>query len=371
MEVTIHLNNYSKAYYEEIDTCVLKMLKTYDDFYMIMKFNKGIHPIDLMSSIDRLYRKRKIHKSKYRRIKESALKKGRVSSEDMVNIPPVPHLLDYDWRFSREGLSNLAHELARNIQDSIATVVFIGTPSLFKYCDRHFNYNTRLILVDINAKQYEEGIDKQRSICINADINEDFATLNKILADYIVMDPPWYYNYYKLFFNRAAMMIHEESQIYCIMPPRFTRANAENEKEKLLEEIASKYGLQKIHYFTSFVSYHTPPYERNALRENGINCAPSNWRTGDLLIVQKLLPTTSKQEVVDIIHEMDWIEENIKNVRIKMRPSATNISSYDISLVKIYSTEIYPSVKRSFSDKKISTSGQVAIVYSGVPICHY
>ena len=57
----------------KIDDTVLDLTNDYDDFYMMMKNNHGIHPIDLQESVKRLYRTNKIRKWKYIRIMESAL----------------------------------------------------------------------------------------------------------------------------------------------------------------------------------------------------------------------------------------------------------------------------------------------------------
>lgn len=43
----------------QMDDTVLTLTKEYDDFYLIMKNNHGIHPIDLQQSIKRLYCKKK------------------------------------------------------------------------------------------------------------------------------------------------------------------------------------------------------------------------------------------------------------------------------------------------------------------------
>ena len=275
------------AFYERIDAYVLNALRKYDDFNSLMKNNGGIHPIDLMSSLHRLYKCKKIHKSKYRRLVQSAERNGQVAAEDMPNCLPVPHLLDYDWRFSRNGIENLARALRSSIQDSKATVAFIGTPSLFKYCIEALHKNTRLVLVDQNAEKHAAGITSDRTKYINVDISGSCKALKAIYADFIVMDPPWYKSYYELFFDRAMLMAQMDTCIVCVMPPGFTRPTAEEEREQLLKHLDDQYGLKKLHYYSGIVSYHTPPYEQNVLKANGIRCIPANWRIGDILVVQK------------------------------------------------------------------------------------
>ena len=313
------------VFYERIDAYVLNALRKYDDFNSLMKNNGGIHPIDLMNSLHRLYKCKKIHKSKYRRLVQSAERKGQVAAEDMPNCLPVPHLLDYDWRFSRNGIENLARALRNSIQDNKATVAFIGTPSLFKYCIEALHQNIRLVLVDQNAEKHATGIMSDRIKYINVDIRGSCKVLKAIYADFIVMDPPWYKNYYELFFDRA-----------------------------MLKRLDDQYGLKKLHYHSGIVSYHTPPYEQNVLKANGIRCIPANWRIGDILVVQKKEPGNRRGNVsLPSEESILWDEISIGSVRIKIRHEQEQIDTYDIKLDSIYPNDIYPSVKRSSRGKGV------------------
>lgn len=357
-------------FYDDIDAIVLELVKKYDNFYMLMKYNHGIHPIDLLSSVRRLYWKKKIHKSKYERIVASMKKHYVDNNEDMPDILPVPHILDYDWRFSLEGLQGLTRIIKENIKGERNTIVFLGTPSLFKYCYQHLSIFTELILVDINASKHSKGIDSTRAKCINCDLNGDCSMLERIHADIIVMDPPWYLNYYQLFFNRAAIMCHEGSQIFCVMPPRFTKSQTTYETEMLIKQIYNLYGLCKKHYYQGMVTYHTPPYEKNVLRANGIRCLPKNWRVGDLLIVEQ----RESRNIIPYdftISEISWKEVTINNIRIKYKYISSDITSYEIMLERIFDGDIYPSVKRSYDGKhsiSMWTSGNRVFLCNNLPL---
>lgn len=296
----------------QMDETVLALMDDYDDFYMIMKNNRGIHPIDLQKSIKRLYRSNKIRKSKYIRIMASASNTNIHGFEDMPDVLPVPHILDYDWRFSRQGLEYMANAVKKIIKKKNAVIVFLGAPTLFRYCYNKSFLHAKLVLVDINADKHSIGIDPNRALCINCNLNGSCTELLSIHADIVVMDPPWYLNYYQLFFDRAAIMSALDTQIMCIMPPKFTRAKTESETYSLLEMIKKDYGFVKKHYFTGVVTYHTPPYEQNVLKTNGIYCNPENWRIGDLLIVEKVynVITTCTHDVSII--EPEWDGEVIK-----------------------------------------------------------
>lgn len=150
----------------QMDETVLALMDDYDDFYMIMKNNRGIHPIDLQKSIKRLYRSNKIRKSKYIRIMASASNTNIHGFEDMPDVLPVPHILDYDWRFSRQGLEYMANAVKKIIKKKNAVIVFLGAPTLFRYC-----YNKSFLHTDkIEPYGIDEGwLDVTESSIIKGD----------------------------------------------------------------------------------------------------------------------------------------------------------------------------------------------------------
>ena len=116
----------TKEYFNRRMDCeVLEKLHSYQDFYLLMKYNDGIHPVNYLDSLRRLYRSRKIRKSEYRRIIQTAHLSGFTPGEDMVDILPVPHILDFDWRFSLRAIKHLCQRIRVDAPKEIGTIVFI------------------------------------------------------------------------------------------------------------------------------------------------------------------------------------------------------------------------------------------------------
>ena len=360
-------------FYDEIDKIILGLVKKQPDFYFLMKSKKGIHPIDIKLSLQRLYKKKKISAALFRKITISAKNKGKVVSED-DNLLPVPHLLDYDWRFSIEGIETMISLINRNNKYNNAVIAFIGTPSLFKMFFSKQETKNQYILIDKNA-------DKHIQYIIRCTKNFSFKKYDimtrepiNVQADLVVMDPPWYLTYNKLFFQFAESMVKINGKIICVLPPKYTRKSIEDELQEL-EQFINDLGIEKEHYYKNVVTYNTPPFERNALRENGIYCMPKGWRTGDVLIAKKVSKSTAIQSPI-IISETGWEEINIGMVRYKLKTDFDlEIKSFNLSIESVFKNDIYPSVKRSRTKEEktinVWTSGNRVFYCNNIPLLYY
>lgn len=362
-----------EQFYDEIDKIVLDIVKKHPDFYFLMKKRNGIHPIDIKMALGRLHRSKKISATIYRKVMKSAKDKGKVVLEN-DNLLPVPHLLDYDWRFDNQGIGRMFSLINKNCKRDNRVIAFVGTPSLFKMCFLKGDIKNRYILIDKNADKHIHYITRylQNFSYFKCDIMNS-QTMD-IQADIVIMDPPWYLNYNKLFFQFANSLLTIGGKIICVLPPKYTRKNIEEELEDLKQFIGDL-GITTEHYFRNAVSYSTPPFERNVLRANGIYCMPRGWRTGDILITKKINEKKANVKPI-IVEENQWEEINIGSVRYKLKTNQNlEVKSADLVIEKIYTNDIYPSVKRSMStsEKKINvwTSGNRVFYCSNIPLLYY
>lgn len=362
-----------EQFYNEIDKIVLDMIKKHTDFYYLMKKGNGIHPIDIKMALGRLHKSKKISSTVYRKVMKSAKDKGKVVLEN-DNLLPVPHLLDYDWRFDNQGIGRMFSLINKNCQGDNKVIAFVGTPSLFKICFSKRDIKNRYILIDKNTDKHIQYIMRCSQNFSYSKYDIMSSQTVDIQADIVIMDPPWYLDYNKLFFQFANSLLTIGGKIICVLPPRYTRKNIEEELDDL-KQFIGYLGITTEHYFRNAVSYSTPPFERNVLRANGIYCIPRGWRTGDILIAKKINEKKGSQPPI-IIEENQWEEINIGSVRYKLKTKQNlEIKSADLVIEKIYTNDIYPSVKRSMSmaEKKINvwTSGNRVFYCSNIPLLYY
>jgi hypothetical protein len=161
----------------------------------------------------------------------------------------------------------------------------MGTPSLFIYFANKWPYLCNYTLLDKNATLYEKHVDVSERINLcECDIADVFEL--SLTADIVVMDPPWYLEHNKMFIGMGAKLCRQQSIVMCVTPPLFTRPSARDEYDELVSYIEGL-GLAVEKYKNTCIRYATPPFERNTLIANGVQCLPNDWRAGDLLVLRK------------------------------------------------------------------------------------
>jgi hypothetical protein len=331
-----------------IDEKIHTLLKTNRDFSSLVRNSKGIHPLEILKSIDRLKQAKRInHTLANLLISSAGSSPENIVLNNTVNYYPVPHMLDYDWRFSKDAITYLAQYIRSYIHSHIQGIVFMGTPSLFIYFANKWPHLCHYILLDKNANSFKNHIKTLEWVSFyECDITNVFDL--SLIADIVVMDPPWYLDYSKMFISIGANFCHQGSIIMCVTPPFLTRPSANDEYDELIVYIKNL-GLTVERCISTCINYSTPPFERNTLIANGIKCISNDWREGDLLILKKISDIQITKDIVTIVqNQPNWSEVSIGSVRIKFKNMSQDKMENFISLNRIYPNDIYPSVSRRF-----------------------
>ncbi len=367
----------SNSFYQQIDNLTIETSQKTTDFYEFICNMRGVHPIEIIHSLNRVYNNGNIGLNVYDQIILSAKSKRLNEKDDSHNRLPVPHMVDYDWRFSKQGISTFTGKIDSIITTTnVKSVVFIGSPSLFKYyCNCEFG-NIQFYLIDFNANQHirkSELLDNQHVIDCN--IHYEFPvgiSLDSIKADIIVMDPPWYPEYYERFFEISRKISRIGSVVLGVYPPDMTRSTVVTEKQRLSDFIR-KLGFGDLIFEPHCIEYSTPPFEKNVLKANLINNYPANWRLGDLMVTTFIANTCEQvAEECFFTSNCGWSEKRSGIVRIKFKQCAsTSNDLFNISISHLYNEDIYPSVSRRYNGCKsinVWTSGNRVFNCSNVPL---
>jgi hypothetical protein len=274
-----------------------------------------------------------------------------------INYFPVPHILDSDWRFSKETALHLLEIIRSYSQTDTDNFIMIGAPSIFSLLEEKADFNFAKLLIDQNFI-YNGNIRKNNIIC--NDISS-FELYN--FADIVLCDPPWYLPAIKNFVNKAHAMMRCNAYLILALPPSEVRDTIKDEYKEI-DLFTKKLGFELICQHEDVIRYVSPPFEVNSLLSIGIQNFPIFWRKGVLQIYQKKVSQILKQKSFIPFPEI-WYDLTIQNVRFKIRIKENNNLQNEkdmkyISISPIVHNNIYPTVsmRGSLKDRvDIWTSG--------------
>jgi hypothetical protein len=268
-----------------------------------------------------------------------------------INYFPVPHILDSDWRFTRETTNYLCKTVKSYLKDKKSNLVMLGVPSLFLLIndDPQLLSKCGMLLIERNSLS-QNHLNNTGIVC------GDIRQMNLYnYADVLLCDPPWYMGAIKSFIISAQEMLRVNAQLLLIVPPVGVRESIELEYREI-KDFANKFGFEYKSIETERMSYITPPFEYNALVTSGITSFPVDWRHGSLMIFNKIKEVdgydVEKEEVPN-----DWEDFSIKNIRFKVKNEETGKNE---NIAHLCPNDIYPSVSMRLEVKNqanVWTSG--------------
>jgi hypothetical protein len=381
-------NTETQIFEDSVDGCVFEALvrgvRTFDQLVASLP---GVYPSVALNSLQRLVSAKKIstevlantfllsekeHKNLVQPGSISYLRRGFLKPVKQKpqqpnclyhHIPlPIPHPLDYDWRFSDTTARHLLNECAKVTQTD-DTIVLLGTPSLLwmgieESCSRH------LVLLEASqtiTDSLAQAVPKTQ--VIRCDVMRE--PLPSLTAAAVVLDPPWYPEHIQSFLWTACQLCQIGGYILISMPPVGTRPGMKEEWAKILDW-AQQIGLTLVKLEQSALSYTTPPFELNVLRAEGLNAVSREWRHGDLAVFSRSNQTKIPRPIVPSVED-EWTEEVLLGVRIRVRQP--NILDFaDPSLISVVPGDVLQSVSRRDSRRQLAdvwTSGNRIFICKG------
>jgi len=273
----------------------------------------------------------------------SALPKAKCHNIEL----PLPHPLDYDWRFHDSSVKLLLEKSSALSQQG-DKFILLGTPSILRYA-LETAYPRKMFLIDSNCAVMESLAKMSpKYLVAQCDISKE--DLPNMSSSVIIMDPPWYTESIQLFLWAASRLSSIGGHLLASFPPVGTRPNIKQEREKLFSW-AKQLGFSLVQLQESALPYTSPPFERNALRTQGIYNISTKWRRGDLATFLHTNQVLVNRPIVSL-HEGEWTEEVISGIRFRVR-YAGDSEFVNPMLIPVLSENIFPSVSRRDERRKL------------------
>ena len=234
-----------------------------------------------------------------------------------VNAAPslfaASHPADYDWRFTQQTVDILASFIREYRSEFASKVALFGVHTLYDTLSKLsidvalFN-KSRSLLEDLRKIGYEYGL-------IEFDL---FHSATGFASQFgiVVADPPWYIEHYEAFIARSGEVLGVGGYLLISVIPELTRPSAYQDREEIML-IAQQCGFELLKQYNNLLEYETPVFEQVAFATHGLLC--TNWRAGDLWILQKNRQVPISCVVSSLDPEPAWCEFRIGNRKIKVK----------------------------------------------------
>jgi len=277
---------------------------------------------------------------------------------------PLPHPLDYEWRFSHSASEYIVESCMRFTKPT-DSVVLLGAPSVLK-CFVERSYPRRAMLIDENKALGTSFT--SRGDFLRYDLLND--ELPNVLGSVVVADPPWYEQHTMGFLWAACKFCEIGGTVLLILPPVGTRPGVLAERAHIFHW-ASELGLEHTRTEESVITYISPLFEVNALRAESIQ-VPLDWRRADLasFTYRQRIPIARPAVERDVVR---WDETILSSVRFRVRHEP-EMAFRDPSLVRVIHGDVLPSVSSRDDRRKLAavwTSGNRIYGCQGPRILHF
>ncbi len=288
----------------------------------------GVHPNDVAVGLDQL----SLNVLKRVKRTESNFK---LESRRL----PVPHPLDYDWRFTNDSCSLVLRKVNETLLSG-GNVVFLAAPTLFRAA-QNTALSSRSFLVDASRETVSAlGAGNVGHIFV-ADLLRDDVPL--LLGNVVVVDPPWYEEFSAAFLWASSRIVEPGGTVFLSTPPVGTRPGIEAEWSRTID-MASRFGLV-LCSVEQCLRYDSPPFERNALKAAGHADVRSEWRCGTLARFERAgIAYTPRPKGVS--ERPEWVEKSLHGVRFRLRRQVPCPEMRNPMLVPVLTGDILPTVSR-------------------------
>ena len=326
-----------KTWAEGIEQQVLAGVERGTDFGSLVEHLPSINPAEILRNVDRLVAQGDVRPFLAQTLYRQAAQ-PRDAMDESTSLLPLPHPLDFEWRFTQRTSHELLHMLT-NLTPFGGSVLLYGTPGVA----------LGAMSIPVKRRLYfvgENNVVTGRLHALNSGagkpirIEASLATVGQV--DAVVLDPPWYPDSVNPMLAAAAAICKTGGCILISLAPPATRASAAQDQSDALR-LARRLGLEFIERQPLALRYETPFFERNALRAQGID-PPATWRRGDLLIFRKLQSTPAA--ILCPPPSRPWSEVSIGRMRLAIRHAPTPSMKGD-GLHSIVENDVLPTVSRS------------------------
>ena len=291
-----------------------RLRNAHPHFTQLLTSLPGVYPIVLLETLRRLTHSGMLDPARLGQFEREIA----ACAEPSITtcLLPLPHPLDFEWRFSKET-SRALLEQAHDLMEPDGECLLFGTPGVALECldvDRG-----GMSFVGENDTVTRRLMRLRDATRHTLDIRYCTSGIASECADVIVVDPPWYPDFVRPMLSAAAASCRDGGYVLASLPPEGVRSNGAAEREGTLR-FAERVGLRLETTHPLALTYATPFFEANALAAQGVRVA-HYWRRGDLVVMRKV-GAAHRSFSMESVRRERWVEVEIDRMRLFVRREA-------------------------------------------------
>ncbi|WP_425670834.1 dGTP triphosphohydrolase [Vibrio owensii] len=187
----------------------------------------------------------------------------------------------YQWWYTLSSQETLVQKVID--ETDARNTLCIGTPTIAATM-KSYQRDVTLLDVDIDLiNLFNLSFNCDSGCCY--DVHDELDEKYKGQFDCVIIDPPWYKEYFTLFLKRAILASKDGGVIYCSIPQRLTRENIEEERNEIISELTNL-GHDFLYIENSTVKYIVPDFESKVFNNSKLNLTNQPWRHSDLIVIR-------------------------------------------------------------------------------------
>lgn len=314
----------SSSFLKIVDRWVLQNIDKVTSYPDLVNLLPSVCPIEVAASLNRL-----------------GVKLPMREPEPLLDLPgPLPHPIDFDWRFHPCCYSiflSILHEKPGR------DVGLLGCPSIAIPLSRFYKISL--------AEKNKDWV----SLISGTEIEAQWGEISLVAKpwkgrfDFVIMDPPWYPVAFRRFIGTAAAITRRGGFVFVAWPPEGVRPGLHLEWLKF-STIATAFGLEFVSRTPLLLRYATPFFEAQAFKSSGLPTLAS-WRRADLLVFSRNGVFKEKKIISSIENYWGRVQFGELSLRVRMKPAPLQTTT-DFRLRALVPGEVFPTVSRRDKRRK-------------------
>lgn len=232
-------------------------------------------------------------------------------AQDVIPRLPDPHVRHFEWRFSIGGLKKLAAQTYADAPFLFGESIGALNAPLFGLFAWKLGITGHISIYDRNEKILDlaSAVSNDSIHTSYFDASVPATMVLKGQHRLVVMDPPWFPEFYARYVGLLQSIIRHPARIYALVQPQLTQPCTLQERSSILRTFLD-HNFVLVDYLPESVGYQLNQFEQVTFTAQKLT-VKGEWNVGDVCVMHSMRPSSVPPSDGDDIPVDEWIDYHI------------------------------------------------------------